>query len=53
MYGTENPHYYYQEIREGPIEFHPQNINLFVVSDAFWVCSPNGCQFVKDVSTKF
>lgn len=28
----------------------PQHINLFVVSDAFWVCNRNGCQFIKDVS---
>lgn len=44
----QNPHYY---DKDG--NFTPQNINLFIVSDAFWVCNENGCQFIKDVATKF
>ena len=46
--GTQNPHYY---TKEGKLL--QQNLNLFVVSDAFWVCNGNGCQFVKDISTKY
>lgn len=47
MNGTTNPHYY----KDGKLL--QQNVNLFIVSDAFWVCNSQGCQFVKDVSTKF
>lgn len=28
----------------------PQHINVFVVSDAFWVCNRNGCEFVTNIS---
>ena len=42
----QNPHYYDQTGA-----FTPQNINLFVVSDAFWICNKTGCQFVKDIAT--
>ena len=45
--GTENPHYY----QNG--KFLQHNVNLFIVSDAFWICNQNGCQFIKDVATKF
>ena len=48
MNGTTNPHYYTDDGK-----LLQQNINLFIVSDAFWVCNRNGCQFIKDVSTKF
>lgn len=44
--GTKNIHYYKGN------DFVPQNLNLFVVSDAFWVCNRNGCQFVKDIATR-
>ena len=47
MNGTNNPHYY-----DGG-RLLQNNINLFIVSDAFWVCNSNGCQFIKDVATKF
>ena len=47
MNGTENPHYY----QNGKLLQH--NINLFIVSDAFWVCNREGCRFVKDVATDF
>ena len=46
--GTSNIHYY-----DSSKNFRPQNLNLFIVSDAFWVCNQNGCQFVKDIATKF
>ena len=45
--GTNNPHYY----QNG--QLLQQNVNLFIVSDAFWVCNRDGCQFIKDVSTKY
>ena len=45
---NKNPHYY----DEGG-DFHPQNINLFVVSDAFWVCNEGGCKFIKDMATDY
>lgn len=48
MYGTQNPHYYYQSST-----LHQHNVNLFIVSDAFWVCNREGCRFVKDVATDF
>lgn len=48
MKGTQNPHYY-----TSSGEFKQHNVNLFIVSDAFWVCNKNGCQFIKDVSTKY
>ena len=47
MKGTQNPHYYSDN------KLLQHNVNLFVVSDAFWVFNGNGCQFVKDVATKF
>ena len=47
MKGTQNPHYY-----ESSGKFHQHNVNLFVVSDAFWVCNRDGCKFVKDVATR-
>ena len=46
--GTSNIHYY-----DALKKFRPQNLNLFIVSDAFWVCNQSGCQFVKDIATKF
>ena len=48
MNGTHNPHYY-----DKSGKLLQQNVNLFVVSDAFWVCNRNGCQFIKDVSTQY
>ena len=45
---TRNPHYY----TEGG-ELHTHNINLFIVSDAFWVFNEHGGQFIKDISSKF
>ena len=52
MYGTANHHFYERSLNSyGPfIQKQPQNINLFIVSDAFWVCNRNGCQFIKDVA---
>ena len=66
MYGTKNPHYYKPYLdndnigeswidgvgqpQAGTPKYHSEHINLFVVSDAFWVCNRNGCQFIKDVS---
>lgn len=47
MKGTQNPHYY----QDGKLL--QNNLNLFIVSDAFWVCNAQGCQFIKDVATKF
>lgn len=47
MHGTQNPHYY-----DGS-KLLQHNLNLFIVSDAFWVCNSQGCQFIKDVATKF
>ena len=43
--GTQNPHYY-----ESGSGLKQHNVNLFIVSDAFWVCNRNGCQFVKDIA---
>ncbi len=48
MHGTQNPHYY---DANGKLLQH--NLNLFIVSDAFWVCNQNGCQFIKDVATQY
>ena len=47
MKGTQNPHYY---TKEGKLLQH--NLNLFIVSDAFWVCNRDGCRFVKDLATR-
>ena len=47
MNGTNNPHYYNND------RLLQHNLNLFIVSDAFWVCNRDGCQFIKDVATKF
>ena len=44
---TDNPHYYKRE-PDLTKTFHSHNINLIVLSDAFWVCGPNGCEFVKN-----
>jgi hypothetical protein len=48
MNGTQNPHYY---DASGKLLQH--NLNLFIVSDAFWVCNKDGCQLVKDVATDY
>ena len=47
MNSTENPHYYKRNLETMSKDFLPHNINLLVISDAFWVCSQNGCEFVK------
>ena len=46
MYNVENPHYYH--IVNGVKELRRQNINVFFISDAFWVFSPNGGEYIKD-----
>ena len=52
MYNVENPHYYHMV--NGQKELRRQNINLFIVSDAFWVFEPGkGGDFVKDGNTIF
>ena len=54
MYGTENKHFYEFEDASNikPPQKQPQNINLFIVSDAFWVFNRNGGQFIKDVASR-
>jgi hypothetical protein len=47
LHSTENPHYYKME-PDTSKTFHSHNINLIVLSDAFWVCGPNGCEFIKN-----
>ena len=49
--GTQNPHYYTYE--DNKYNLHQHNLNLFIVSDAFWVCNKDGCQLVKDVATDY
>ena len=49
--GIQNPHYYTYE--NGSYNLNQHNVNLFIVSDAFWVCSRDGCQFIKDVATEY
>lgn len=44
---TENPHYYHKDLA-GNKNHDPHNVNLIVISDAFWVCSPQGCEFIKN-----
>ena len=46
MYSTENPHYYRREL-DLTKGFHPHNINMIVLSDAFWVCNKDGIEFIK------
>lgn len=49
MEGTSNPHYYVpQDISASSITFERQPINLFIVSDAFWIFGPDGGEFIKD-----
>ena len=40
---TSNPHYY---DKDGT--FRTQNINMYVVQDAFWAFGPDGGRFIKD-----
>ena len=49
MEGTENPHYYRHVLNavEGK-EMIKSNVNLFVVSDAFWVFENGVWQFIKE-----
>ena len=51
MYGTKNHHFYDYSFGSGITQRPPQNINLFIVSDAFWVCNRDGCKFIKDIAT--
>ena len=48
MYSDNNPHYYVDD-GTGQKKLSVQNINLFIVQDAFWVFGPEGGEFVKDV----
>ena len=49
MEGTSNPHYYVpQDISASSITFERQPINLYIVSDAFWIFGPDGGEFIKD-----
>lgn len=43
MKSTRNPHYYDKNGR-----LQVQNINMFVVQDAFWIFGPEGGKFIKD-----
>ena len=45
---TRNPHYY-----DVAGELHAHNINLFIVSDAFWVFNEQGGQFIKDINARY
>ena len=45
---TRNPHYY-----DMTGELHAHNINLFIVSDAFWVFNEQGGQFIKDINARY
>lgn len=45
MYSDNNPHYYVND--EGTKKLSVQNINLFVVQDAFWIFTPDGGEFVR------
>ena len=47
MYSDANPHYYIND--NGTKKHTAQNVNLFIVQDAFWVFGPEGGEFVKDV----
>ena len=46
MNSDENPHYYRKEI-DLTKGFHPHNVIMLVLSDAFWVCNKDGIEFVK------
>ena len=46
MYGEENPHYY--EMVNGQKQLRRQNVDIYVISDSFFVFSPNGGQYIKD-----
>ena len=46
MYSDNNPHYYVDD--NGTKKHTAQNVNLFIVQDAFWVFGPEGGEFVKD-----
>ena len=49
MEGVENPHYYRREYMSlDAKEFLQANINLFVISDAFWVYENGSWQFIKE-----
>lgn len=43
MYGDSNPHYYTDE--DGAKKLSVQNINMFVVEDAYWIFGPDGGEF--------
>ena len=62
--GTDNPHYFELDVDKSKyanrgttldkydgLEFplRQNNVNLHLVSDCFWVCSNNGCEFIKDL----
>ena len=62
--GTDNPHYFELDVdnskyadrgtkldsKDGlAFPLRQNNVNLHLVSDCFWVCSTNGCEFIKDL----
>lgn len=51
MYGEENPHYY--EIVNGQKQLRRQNVDIYIISDSFFVFSPNGGQYIKDSNIRY
>lgn len=47
MNGNNNSHYY-KRTTDLQKQFNPHNVNLIIISDAFWICGPNGCEFIKN-----
>ena len=46
---TENPHYYaYDASKVNHFELRKMGINIFAVSDAYWIFGKDGGEFVKD-----
>ena len=51
MYGTENPHYYHMVNNQK--ELRRQNVDIYIVSDSFFACTPNGVQYIKDANSVY
>lgn len=52
LQGRNNPHFYEYNGESGTYELRKQAPNIFTVSDACWLLTPNGPIFVKDANKR-
>jgi hypothetical protein len=52
LQGRNNPHFYEYNGESDSYELRKQSANIFTVSDACWLLTPNGPIFVKDANKR-